>query len=289
MQVNIDHVSGDDESVVRLRSAAFGYAGRAVVTDVDLEIEHGEIIAVLGPNGSGKSTLMRGILGLNDHVSGALELFGQPAEAFKERTRIGYVPQRHTLSGSVRATVEEIVEVGRLPHRRWYQRANADDRAAVAEALAEVGLADRALADVSTLSGGQHRRVLIARALAAKPDILVMDEPTAGVDTASQEVLAEVLERLAASGVTMVIVTHEIEALHGIITRVVEVTHGHVSFDGTPAEYGRRFARNIADDHLHVPGAHDAHHDDEHDVSGPAYAVGPLDPSPRNIEGERRG
>ncbi|WP_415544853.1 metal ABC transporter ATP-binding protein [Dermacoccus barathri] len=275
--------------MIRLRSAAFGYEGRAVVSDVDLDINHGEIIAVLGPNGSGKSTLMRGVLGLNDHVSGEVELFGTPAAEFKERTRIGYVPQRHTLSGSVRATVEEIVEVGRLPHRRWYQRASAEDRRLVAEALSEVGLADRALADVSTLSGGQHRRVLIARALAAQPDVLVMDEPTAGVDTASQEVLAEVLQSLAATGVTMVIVTHEIEALRGVITRVVEVTHGRISFDGTPGEYGQRFARTISDDHLHAPGAHDAHHDDdEHQVTGPSYAVGPLDPSPRH-EGGRRG
>ncbi|WP_346029848.1 metal ABC transporter ATP-binding protein [Dermacoccus barathri] len=279
----------DSEPVIRLRSAAFGYEGRAVVSDVDLDINHGEIIAVLGPNGSGKSTLMRGVLGLNDHVSGEVELFGTPAAEFKERTRIGYVPQRHTLSGSVRATVEEIVEVGRLPHRRWYQRASAEDRRLVAEALSEVGLADRALADVSTLSGGQHRRVLIARALAAQPDVLVMDEPTAGVDTASQEVLAEVLQSLAATGVTMVIVTHEIEALRGVITRVVEVTHGRISFDGTPGEYGQRFARTISDDHLHAPGAHDAHHDDdEHQVTGPSYAVGPLDPSPRH-EGGRRG
>lgn len=282
-------VKDDSEPVIRLRSAALGYEGRAVVSDVDLDINHGEIIAVLGPNGSGKSTLMRGVLGLNDHVSGEVELFGTPAAEFKERTRIGYVPQRHTLSGSVRATVEEIVEVGRLPHRRWYQRASAEDRRLVAEALSEVGLADRALADVSTLSGGQHRRVLIARALAAQPDVLVMDEPTAGVDTASQEVLAEVLQSLAATGVTMVIVTHEIEALRGVITRVVEVTHGRISFDGTPGEYGQRFARTISDDHLHAPGAHDAHHDDdEHQVTGPSYAVGPLDPSPRH-EGGRRG
>lgn len=281
-------VKDDSEPAIRLRSAAFGYEGRAVVSDVDLDINHGEIVAVLGPNGSGKSTLMRGVLGLNDHVSGEVELFGTPAAEFKERTRIGYVPQRHTLSGSVRATVEEIVEVGRLPHRRWYQRASAEDRRLVAEALSEVGLADRALADVSTLSGGQHRRVLIARALAAQPDVLVMDEPTAGVDTASQEVLAEVLQSLAATGVTMVIVTHEIEALRGVITRVVEVTHGHISFDGTPGEYGQRFARTISDDHLHVPGAHDAHHDAEHHVPGPSYAVGPLDPSPRH-EGGRRG
>lgn len=276
--------------VISLRSASFGYAGRAVVSGVDLEIRRGEIVAVLGPNGSGKSTLMRGVLGLNDHIDGDLELFGTPASAFKERTRIGYVPQRHTLSASVRATVEEIVEVGRLPHRPWYRRASAADRAAVRSALHQVGLSDRAASDVSALSGGQHRRVLIARALCAEPDVLVMDEPTAGVDTASQEVLAAVLEQLAGTGVTMVIVTHEIEALAGIITRIVEVTHGHLSFDGTPAEYAARFSKSLSgQDHLHIPGSHAAHHEDEASETGPGYAQGPLDTAHLHQERRHRG
>lgn len=170
-----------EQPILSLRSASFGYAGRAVVSGISLDIEPGEIVAILGPNGSGKSTFMRGVLGLNDHIDGSVELFGVPAERFKQRTRIGYVPQRHTLSGSVRATVEEIVEVGRLPHRPWYRRAGQTDRDAVRTALEEVGLADRATHDVSALSGGQHRRVLIARALAAQPDVLIMDEPTSCV------------------------------------------------------------------------------------------------------------
>lgn len=275
--------------ILSLRSASFGYAGRAVVSDVTLDVRPGEVVAVLGPNGSGKSTLMRGILGLNDHVSGRVELFGTPAASFKERTRIGYVPQRHTLSASVRATVEEIVEVGRLPHRRWYQRANATDRAQVATALREVGLSERARSDVSALSGGQHRRVLIARALAAQPDILVMDEPTAGVDTASQEVLADVLARLATSGVTMMIVTHEIEALSHLVTRVVEVTHGHVSFDGTPAAYARRFADSVGSGDAGVrPHVHDGHHDDDFRPRRPSYAPGPFDDARVRHEGDHR-
>src|SRR6185437_14019551 len=94
--------------------------------------------------------------------------------------------------------------------------------------------------DVSTLSGGQQRRVLIARALAAEPDVLVMDEPTAGVDTASQQVLARVLARLAARGTTMVIVTHELAALEHIVTRLLLVSGGRLAFDGTPADFARR-------------------------------------------------
>lgn len=264
---------------ISLRSASFGYAGRPVVSGVTFDIHPGEVVAILGPNGSGKSTLMRGILGLNDHVDGDVELFGTPAARFKERTRIGYVPQRHTLSASVRATVEEIVEVGRLPHRPWYRRANQQDKQIVLDALREVGLADRAKADVSTLSGGQHRRVLIARALAAQPDILVMDEPTAGVDVASQQVLAQVLEKLAARGTTMAIVTHEVEALSSILTRIIEVTHGDITFDDTPSAYAQRFSSNLsmATHPLHVTGSHEAHHDDENRPARGAFAPGPLD------------
>ena len=284
-------------SVISLRSAAFGYAGRAVVSGVNFEIRPGEIVAILGPNGSGKSTLMRGILGLNDHISGDVELFGTPRAKFREHTRIGYVPQRHTLSGSVRATVAEIVEVGRLPHRRWFQPARAKDREYVRDALRQVGLADRARDDVSTLSGGQHRRVLIARALAGQPDVLVMDEPTAGVDTASQDVLAKVLQDLTTTGVTMIIVTHEVEALAPLLTRIIEVTHGEITFDDTPEAYAQRFARNIADGAdaspalahpLHVTGSHEAHHEDDHTDDGPHLTRGPFD-NPRPAKEQHHG
>ena len=144
------------------------------------------------------------------------------------------MPQRHTLTGSVRATAEEIVSTGRLVRQSWWGRPSATDRQVIARALEVVGLADRAGADVNTLSGGQQRRVLIARALAAEPEVLVMDEPTAGVDTANQHVLAEVLGRLAAQGVTMLIVTHEMDAFADVVTRVVVVDRGGITFDGQP-------------------------------------------------------
>jgi zinc transport system ATP-binding protein len=147
------------------------------------------------------------------------------------------VPQRHSLSTSVRATVQEVVSTGRLPHRRWWAPATREDVALVSDALDLVGLADRAREDVSTLSGGQQRRVLIARALASQPDMLVMDEPTAGVDAANQQVLAGVLARLAERGTTMLIVTHELDALVDTVTRVVCTSRGHIDFDGSLTAY----------------------------------------------------
>lgn len=265
--------NGTGAPVITIAGGAFGYEGRRVVTDVDLEVRPGEVVALLGPNGSGKTTLVKGLLGLNDHLDGTVELFGVDLGHFTQRTRLGYVPQRHSLSASVRATAREVVEVGRLPLRRWWQRRSRHDEAVVTHALETVGLADRAAADVATLSGGQQRRVLIARALAAEPDILVMDEPTAGVDAASQDILAMVLRRLVARGVTMLIVTHELAALRGIVDRIVRVDRGGIAFDGTPREYGRHEARQAS------AATNGHHHEDEleEETGGLGLPVGPFD------------
>lgn len=255
-----------------LRRAAFGYADRRVVSDVTVTVGHGDVVAVLGPNGSGKSTIIRGVLGLADHLGGDVEVFGTPLGQLRDRTAIGYVPQHHSLSTTVAATVEEIVACGRLPHRRWWQRATREDRRIVTEAIATVGLADRADEEVSHLSGGQQRRVLIARALAAQPEVLLMDEPTAGVDVANQVVLAGVLGRLAATGTTMVIVTHELDALHDIVTRVLCVSGGHIDFDGTSAEYDAHTG-------AHSVGSAHHHHDEVGVVAATDLPAGPLDPT----------
>ena len=261
--------SGSDV-VIDLHRASFGYGERPTVTDATLTIRRGEIVAVVGPNGSGKSTLMKGILGLNERTDGTLTLFGVPGDELHDRARLGYVPQRHTLSTSVRATAEEIVATGRLPRIGWLGRLRATDRQIVARSLDVVGLADRAATEVSTLSGGQQRRVLIARALAAQPDVLIMDEPTAGVDAANQHVLADVLERLVERAVTMVIVTHELGALERLLTRIVVVDGGRIRFDGPPERYAAQ-----RDSVHHDHDSH--HHDDELHPQPSSVTLGPLD------------
>lgn len=268
-------------TAIWLRSAAFGYAGHPVIEDLTLRIEPGEVVALLGANGSGKSTLIRGLLGLNDHLGGQVEINGQPLTRRTDRTRLGYVPQRHTLSGSIRSTVREVVATGRLPHRPWWRPASRRDHFLVNDALETVGLSDRGRVDVATLSGGQQRRVLIARALAGEPSVLIMDEPTAGVDAASQEVLANVLQRLVQTGVTMLVATHELDALAGVIDRIVEMDAGHRSFDGTPQDYALHVADRVvvaAHEHGHRPG-HGHHHDALQ--QRPRLLRGPSDPTGR--------
>ncbi|MDO5628555.1 MAG: ATP-binding cassette domain-containing protein [Mobilicoccus sp.] len=218
-------------AVIDLLDASFGYGERPVVTGATLCVNPGERVAVVGANGSGKSTLVKGLLGLNDHLGGRVTLFGTPLARFKQRHLLGYVPQRHTLSASVAATAGEIVASGRLPHLGVWGRPGRGDRAIISESLELVGLGDRENHEVSTFSGGQQRRVLIARALAGGPKVLIMDEPTAGVDAASQRQLAGVLARLADAGVTLVVVTHEIAPLTGVLSRVVTVEAGRVRGD----------------------------------------------------------
>ena len=211
--------------------AAVGYGTRPVVRGLNLRIDAGERIALLGPNGSGKSTVVRGMLGLARLLGGSLELFGVRSDRFRERSRIGYVPQRNMDDGAIPATVWEVVTSGRLARRSLFTPMRAHDRRACEEALATVGLDDRRHAQVAHLSGGQHRRVLIARALAAEPDLLVMDEPMAGVDAEQQQALLTSLRRLAASRVTMVVVTHDLEGMEGLLDRCVTLDHGLVRAD----------------------------------------------------------
>jgi zinc transport system ATP-binding protein len=167
-------------------------------------------------------------------LSGSIDVFGEPVGQFRQRWRIGYVPQRHSVAGGIPATVTEVVASGRLPRRKPWQHAHAVDRQRVRDAIAAVGLIDKARAPVAELSGGQQRRVLIARALAADADALILDEPTAGVDSATQVHLTETLAELAARQVTIVLVTHELGPAASIVTRTLQLRDGAIVYDGPP-------------------------------------------------------
>ena len=218
--------------VLDLRGVSVGYTDHAIVHDVSLQVHRGEVVAVLGANGSGMTTLVRGMLGLARVLAGQIEVLGSPVGARGAGARIGYVPQRHTVGGSIPSTVREVVSSGRLPRLGWLGRMRAVDRAAVQSAIDAVDLTDLADTDIADLSGGQQRRGLIARALASEPQVLIMDEPTAGVDQASQHALGRAVVRLVQLGVTLVIVTHEIGPLTGVVTRSIVMQDGRIAYDG---------------------------------------------------------
>jgi zinc transport system ATP-binding protein len=235
--------------VVDVRHCSVAYDGRPVLRDVSLSVQAGQVVAVLGANGSGKSTLVRAVLGLVPSRAGTVELFGVPLRRFSHWERVGYVPQRMGAGSGVPATVGEVVAAGRLARRGILRPARSADRAAVRAALEAVGLADRTGEPVGTLSGGQQQRVLIARALAGRPDLLILDEPTAGVDAASQEAFADALRHFVAGGGTAVLVAHELGPLHPLIDRAVVVHHGRIAHDGAVPE---PVGHHADPDHDHV-------------------------------------
>lgn len=252
-------------SVVELVNGSVAIAGRPVLRGVNLQIEHGEFLALMGANGSGKSTLVRALTGLRPLARGSLRLFDTDFHAFKQWHRIGYVPQRTGATSGIPASVWEVAASGRLTHRGLFRRLSREDHAAIEEAIDIVGLTDQSDAGVGTLSGGQQQRVLIARALAGRPDVFFLDEPTAGVDLPNQQVLADTLGVLSARGATIVLVAHELGPMTELVDRAVVMREGRVAYAGPP----------LTDAQVHLPGFgreqsagdqphHSGHHHGDH-------------------------
>lgn len=248
--------SATEQPVISLRGATASLGSRPVLRGVDLTVRRGEVVALLGANGSGKSTAVRAVVGQVPLTDGELSLFGTDFKRFRQWSRIGYVPQRTTAAGGVPATVREVVSSGRLARSRFGLPRKAD-RIAVEHALDLVDMGPYAAASVNALSGGQHQRVLIARALAVEPELLIMDEPMAGVDLANQEVLAKAVRRQVAAGATVLLVLHELGALEPLIDRAVVLRDGCVVHDGPPPQAVGQHALP-GHDHVHPHAAHDA-------------------------------
>jgi zinc transport system ATP-binding protein len=236
---------------VSLEGVGFGYRpGQRVLEGVSLALGEGEFVAVAGPNGGGKTTLVRLLLGLERPTEGSALLYGEPAHRFSRRRVLGYLAQRSELGGDAPATVREVVSAGRLAAGGLLGPLRRHDRELVAGAIERVGLGGVADAPVRTLSGGMQQRAFIAKALAGEPSLLVLDEPTTGVDAESQESLAALLDELHRElRVTIVYVSHEFGAVEHFVQRLVLVRRTIV-FDGPPGE---------------LPGVwHDPSHDHEH-------------------------
>jgi zinc transport system ATP-binding protein len=228
-------MSGGDGPLVDLSNVTFGYTATPVIEDVTLRIDPGEYVAIVGPNGSGKSTLMQLLLGLYRPDSGTARLFGEPAHAFDDGARIGYVAQHASASKEMPITVREVVRMGRYPHV-GFGRLGAADREAVDQALETVGMTAFGNRRITRLSGGQRQRAFIARALAGEAELLVLDEPTVGVDAESVDAFYDLLESLNGAGITVILIEHDLRAVTDHAERVVCLNR-RVHFDGPTDEF----------------------------------------------------
>jgi zinc transport system ATP-binding protein len=211
-----------------LEHVSFAYGnGPLVLRDVSFAVEQGEFVAIAGPNGGGKTTLLRLVLGLEQPTSGRVRV---------DVRRLGYLAQRAQAGVDAPLTVRELVGAGRAARTRLLGPLGRLDRDAVRDAIDRVGLGALADRRLTTLSGGQQQRAFIAKALAAEPQLLVLDEPTTGVDAEAQEAIAQLLEQLReALAMTILYVSHEFGAVERFVERLVLV-RGRIVFDGAPSD-----------------------------------------------------
>lgn len=208
--------------LVELEDISFQYDYTEVLRHISLTINDGDFLALLGPNGSGKSTLLKIILGLLKPSSGKVKLFGEPAEKFKHREWIGYVSQKsNAFNSGFPATVYEVVRSGLTTKVGLFKRFPKNTNDLVEEALQAVDMTAFKTRNIGELSGGQQQRVFIARALISKPKLLILDEPTVGIDHKNVQAFYDLLTELnKAHGITMLLVTHDVDTVAANISHV---------------------------------------------------------------------
>uniref|UniRef100_A0AAU3GKX5 Anchored repeat-type ABC transporter ATP-binding subunit n=1 Tax=Streptomyces sp. NBC_01401 TaxID=2903854 RepID=A0AAU3GKX5_9ACTN len=220
-----------DAPALQVRSLDVELGGRIALDQVDLTVRTGELVGLIGPNGAGKTTLLRAVLGLLTPRSGTVLLDGRPAD--RARGEVGYVPQRHEFAWDFPLSVEKAVLTGRVHRIGWLRRVKPADRDAVSEALERVAMTHLRHRPIGELSGGQRQRVLVARALALKPTLLLLDEPFTGLDVPTQELLTSLFERLREEGKALLMTTHDLAGAADMAGRLCLLNRTVIA-DGPP-------------------------------------------------------
>jgi len=251
-------------SALDLRDVVVRYDDFTALEGVSLTVEPGEAIGIIGPNGSGKSTLLKTIAGLLTPTSGSVAVFGQKPRALAPGS-IAYVPQIEAVDWTFPATVRDVVSMGRFPRLRPWQFFGPADRAAVAHALASVHMEHLADRHIANLSGGQQQRAFVARAIAQAPHLLLLDEPTTGVDAATEEALRAVVRELVAGGLPVLMTTHDLDRVDVWFDRLMVLDRRILAL-GTPSEVEESGAYASIREHTHTHGhlrydreAHEGH------------------------------
>jgi zinc transport system ATP-binding protein len=222
---------------VDIEDVAFGYGDVPVLDGINLTVEPGDFLGIIGPNGSGKTTLLRIMLGLLEPTRGSVRLFGHAPASFRQWGRLGYVPQRAMLDPTLPATVHEVVATGLVPILGLFGRIRAAQKKRIDDVLGQVGMERHATARIGTLSIGQQQRVLIARALVSKPELLILDEPTGGVDPEAQTSFYALLHHLNRErDVTLILVSHDIGVVAKEVTKLACLNR-RLIFHGRPGDF----------------------------------------------------
>ena len=236
------------KDIIKIRNLNFSYDKQVVLEDINLEYSSDEFLAIIGPNGGGKSTLLKLILGLLKPQSGEIKLFGkEPSDVSKF---IGYVPQNFLSNQSFPMMVLEVVLMG-LIDKKIFGFYSKDEKALALSALEKVGMSEFANARIGELSGGQRQRVYIARALCANAKVLILDEPTASIDTKGQAEIYEILKGINANGVGVVLVSHDLNIVLNYATKIAYVSknlHIHKTHENLAK---REFIEHLARTHSH--------------------------------------
>ncbi|TDE88783.1 anchored repeat-type ABC transporter ATP-binding subunit [Occultella glacieicola] len=218
---------------LRVQDLAVDLGGRPVLHNVSLDVDAGELVGLVGPNGAGKTTLLRAVLALVRTRAGAVRIDGDTSR--RARTQVGYVPQRHEFSWDFPISVEGVVLTGRVGSIGWLRRPGVDDYRAVREALDKVRMTDLRHRTVGELSGGQRQRVLVARALALRPRLLLLDEPFTGLDIPTQELLTDLFLDLSSEGRALLMTTHDLTGARHACSRLCLINRTVIA-DGPPQE-----------------------------------------------------
>ena len=222
-----------NNEVIRVENLTFDYPDTAVLRDVNFSLEKGDFLGIMGANGAGKSTLIKLILGLLPYETGKITILGSDLE--KVRTKIGYVSQKaNSFNTDFPATVYEVVRANLFSLKGLFKRYNKDDEKKVDEVLELVGMLDYKNKLIGSLSGGQQQRVFIARALAADPELLLMDEPTVGIDAASVNDIMSIISGLNRKGMTIIMTNHDTPTLLNAANKLlIFCEHGYEEFVNT--------------------------------------------------------
>ncbi len=204
---------------IEINDLTVAYRDQPVLWDVDLEVPHGVLMAVVGPNGAGKTTLIKSVLGLVRPVAGRVLVHGRPYA--EQRRLVAYVPQRGTVDWDFPTSVLDVVTMGTYGRLGWLRRVGRRERTAALDALRQVGMQDLAHRQISQLSGGQQQRVFLARALVQDARVYLMDEPFQGVDAKTERAIVDVLQALRAQGATVVVVHHALQTVPEYFDEVV--------------------------------------------------------------------